>query len=303
MSFPKKLSRYNKLAIKNVDIHITKVDLTADHRLISFADDIGTRDTMEDAACVYYANVQGHSRVMCAGVFDGHGGSLVAKQMERVLCRKILNMYCQLRIPERKHIVIRSILFHIFKDVDKQLHTLHTKTKEVSGCTAIVLLVDPNTETAYYINLGDSKGIAYKDGKLLCETIDHKPDSPKEHTRIKKVGGKVSKEAGDVPRINNILSLSRALGDHSKEDNLKYKKGKYTSNGPVSCVPDIYKFPLKDTSCVTFLLACDGIWDVLSPEQVIRKMSKGKMTLKGLIRHAIDDKKSSDNVTVLQIIV
>lgn len=301
MTFPKKLSRYNKLLSKNVDIHITKVNLEAAHKKISFADDIGERDTMEDAACVYYANVPGQERVMCAGVFDGHGGSLVAKQMERILCSKILNMYCQLRVTERKHRVIRSILFHVFKDTDRQLHNLYTKTKEVSGCTAIVLLVDPNTQTSYYINLGDSKGIAYKNGKLLCETIDHKPDSTKERTRIKKAGGVINKEAGDVHRINNILSLSRALGDHSKEDNLKYRGGKYTSHGPVSCVPDIYKFPLTDTG-ITFLLACDGIWDVLTPEKVVSKMSKGE-TLKGLIRHAIDDKKSGDNVTVLRIIV
>lgn len=302
MSLEDALERYSGLMKKNVDIHITKVvNLEAKHKTITFADDIGKRDTMEDAACVYYGSVPGQERVMCAGVFDGHGGSLVAKQMERVLCRKILNIYCKLRVPERKHRVIRNLLLHIFKDTDLQLHNLYKKTKEVSGCTAIVLLVDPNTKTAYYINLGDSKGIAYKGGKLLCETVDHKPSSAKEHARIKKVGGVVSKESGDVHRINNILSLSRALGDHSKEDNLKYKKGKYTSHGPVSCVPDVYKFPLTEPG-ITFLLACDGIWDVLTPEKVVSKMTKGE-TLKGLIRHAIDDKKSDDNVTVLKIIV
>jgi len=299
MTLPKQLSRYNKHT-RNVNVTIKKVDLSVGTSKITFAEAQGMRDTMEDAACVYISSVQGEERVMCAGVFDGHGGALVAKHMEKVLCKNILGMYNQLKISERKFRIIKSMMLHIFKETDRMLHDAYKTTNEPSGCTAIVLLVDYNTNDAYYVNLGDSKGIAYSSrGELLCETIDHKPNSHSENRRITQVGGKITKESGDVHRINNILSLSRALGDHSKSDNLKYRKGKYTHTGPVSCVPDVYRLHLKNTD-VTFVLACDGIWDVLSAGTVMKKLLSG-MSLKQLIHHAIHDKKSTDNVTVLKI--
>lgn len=299
MTLPPQLARYNKYT-RDVKATIKQVDLTAGTSKITFADAQGKRDTMEDAACVYVASVPGEERVMCAGVFDGHGGALVAQHMERILCRRILRMYNKLKISKRKYRTIKSMMLYIFRETDRQLHAAYKTTNELSGCTAVILLVDYNTHDAYFINLGDSKGIAYNSrGVLLCETVDHKPGSHSEHKRITQAGGKITKDQGDVHRINNILSLSRALGDHSKADNLKYRNGRYSHTGPVSCVPDVYRLRLKSND-VTFVLACDGIWDVLGAGTVMKKLLAG-MTLKQLIHHAIHDKKSGDNVTVLMI--
>ena len=64
-------------------------------------------------------------------------------------------------------------------------------------------------------------------------------------------------------RVNGSLNLSRALGD------MEYKQSKNLPPAEqiVTAYPDVRKLQLGDE--VEFMiLACDGIWDVLSNQQV-----------------------------------
>lgn len=97
-------------------------------------------------------------------------------------------------------------------------------------------------------------------GKAIALSYDHKPMNVSERARIENAGGTVS-NAGGVPRVNGNLNLSRAIGD------LKYKAN---SDLPpeaqiISAHPDVRVFELSAADHF-FLLACDGIWDVLSNE-------------------------------------
>lgn len=64
-------------------------------------------------------------------------------------------------------------------------------------------------------------------------------------------------------RVNGSLNLSRAIGD------MEYKQTTHLSAAEqaVTANPDVRELQL-GPSCEFMILACDGIWDVLSNQQV-----------------------------------
>lgn len=97
-------------------------------------------------------------------------------------------------------------------------------------------------------------------GNAVALSHDHKPMNDEEKQRIEAAGGTVS-HAGGVPRVNGNLNLSRAIGD------LKYKTNKDlpVEAQIITAHPDVRVFELSSEDQF-FLLACDGVWDVLSNE-------------------------------------
>jgi len=107
--------------------------------------------------------------------------------------------------------------------------------------------------------VGDSRAIASVRGRVQNLSYDHKPNNELEAKRIVAAGGWV-----EFNRVNGNLALSRALGDFV----FKKNDGKRAEEQIVTAYPDV---DVKDlTSDHEFiLLACDGIWDVLSNEEVL----------------------------------
>lgn len=135
-----------------------------------------------------------------------------------------------------------------------------------AGCTAVVA-VKKNNEL-FVANAGDSRGVLCRSGKAVALSEDHKPASEVERTRIIAAGGFLS-EIGGVCRVNGNLNLSRAIGD------LKYKGN---SDLPpkdqiITAEPDILKFTLVPEDRF-FVLACDGIWDVMSNQECVDFVSQ-----------------------------
>jgi serine/threonine protein phosphatase PrpC len=91
-------------------------------------------------------------------------------------------------------------------------------------------------------------------------STDHKPDDPLEQARIEAAGGFV--RAG---RCCSNLNLSRAIGD------LTYKSvaGVARTAQPICPEPEITMTPIT-RSDEFLLLGCDGIFEVLSNEQIVR---------------------------------
>ncbi|CAD7703798.1 unnamed protein product [Ostreobium quekettii] len=127
----------------------------------------------------------------------------------------------------------------------------------LAGCTAVMALVD--NKRLIVANAGDSRCVASRKGVAIPMSQDHKPTDPIEDERIRKAGGFVADG-----RVNGSLNLSRALGD------MEYKKAKHLppEEQMVSAFPDVRVLDLKrgDDFCV---LACDGIWDVLTEQQAV----------------------------------
>lgn len=128
----------------------------------------------------------------------------------------------------------------------------------LAGCTAIVALKINNS--LIVANAGDSRGVLSRNGVAIALSEDHKPSQEREITRITAAGGFVNM----VGRVNGNLNLSRSLGD------LKYKQSKHLPPEAqmITAEPDIRVFPLTDED-EFFILACDGIWDVLTNQAAV----------------------------------
>lgn len=135
------------------------------------------------------------------------------------------------------------------------------ETMVQAGCTAVVAVKFGND--LYVANAGDSRGVLSRAGKAIALSEDHKPAQEGERTRIIAAGGFLS-EIGGVCRVNGNLNLSRAIGD------LKYKSN--TELPPkdqiITAQPDIRKVTLTSEDKF-FLLACDGVWDVMSNQDAV----------------------------------
>eukprot|EP00210_Caulerpa_lentillifera_P003285 g3136.t1 len=87
---------------------------------------------------------------------------------------------------------------------------------------------------------------------------DHKPTDTDEFSRIATAGGFVYEG-----RVNGCLNLSRAIGDlgYKKCTKLRPEAQMITAN------PEVKSIQLRSGDDF-IILACDGIWDVLSRQQV-----------------------------------
>lgn len=92
-------------------------------------------------------------------------------------------------------------------------------------------------------------------------SFDHKPLQEIERERIKKAGGYIDCDK----RVNGGLNLSRAIGDHA------YKQNESLSDREqmITALPDIKKITINPTTDDFMVLACDGIWDCYSNQEVV----------------------------------
>lgn len=123
----------------------------------------------------------------------------------------------------------------------------------------------------YLVNVGDCRAVMCRGGQGIALTSDHKPNRPDEQKRIEKAGGFVGKIAG-IARVysaagaglalehetSTYLAVSRAFGDRSLK----------TPTRLVSPEPEITRVVVQDQD-LFLVLACDGIWDVLSEQEVV----------------------------------
>ncbi|KAH1203796.1 putative protein phosphatase 2C 60 [Glycine max] len=126
-----------------------------------------------------------------------------------------------------------------------------------SGSTACVAIIRNNK--LFVANAGDSRCVVCRKGQAYDLSIDHKPDLEIEKERIVKAGGFI--HAG---RVNGSLSLARAIGD------MEFKQNRFLSaeKQMVTANPDINTVELCDED-EFIVLACDGIWDCLSSQQLV----------------------------------
>ncbi|KAH8379982.1 hypothetical protein KR009_008303 [Drosophila setifemur] len=183
-------------------------------------------------------------------VYDGHGGATVAQYAGKHLHKFVL------RRPEYNENDIERALQQGFLDIDYQM--LHNESwgDQMAGSTAVVVLVKDNK--LYCANAGDSRAIACVNGQLEILSQDHKPNNEAESKRIIEGGGWV-----EFNRVNGNLALSRALGD------FVFKRAdKKPEDQIVTAYPDVETRKIME-DWEFIVLACDGIWDVMSNTEVL----------------------------------
>ncbi len=307
----------------------------------------GYRLTMEDTHLHAVGHIPVHGATILTdhslfGVFDGHGGDFTSQ----FLAANFMGIFSRqeelldyLDLPEtgdqsRSDVnglaLLQAALTNTFLELDEQLRPLQeertegllngtlqasvsnddfsssTKHKEEkSGSTAVIVLVTPSHILC--ANTGDSRAILRRGGQTLPLSMDHKPSELPERLRIHEWSGFVKGK-----RVNGDLAVSRAFGDFVYKDNGdpsgQYTSRRLASQQKVIVTPDFVVYPRNDAQDEFFILACDGVWDVASNQQlsefVCKMLADGEADLGNICEECLDtclDRQSRDNMTMMLV--
>lgn len=225
---------------------------SGDDRLIYGASCMqGWRVSMEDAHTTIL-KLEGREKFSYFGVYDGHGGQNVAKYSGEQLHKRIANDEAFKR--EEFKVAIKNG----FLGTDSDLKKDPEFTNDPSGCTAVTALITPDNRV-FVGNAGDSRAIMSVNGEAKALSFDHKPVNRTESSRIVAAGGFV-----EFGRVNGNLALSRAIGDFEFKQNVNLTP-EYQI---VTSDPEITEHPITEKD-EFIVLACDGIWDCMTSEEVV----------------------------------
>lgn len=205
---------------------------------------IGRRESNEDVVVIRNSKDK-KEIVVC--IFDGHGGKFVSDYLGQNLLRSLSNIHTIDGIQ-------RAIC-----NLQKQMVYKHPKETKDCGSTVLVCRLFIPSRTLQVIHLGDTRAVLRDIKHVRPLTVDHKPETPNEKLRIASTGENVEWDHEDeVYRVNGY-SVSRAMGD---------------ADAPgISQLCDVAMY--KWTSGTRYLiLACDGLWDVLTSEQACQFVDK-----------------------------
>jgi len=221
--------------------------------------------------------------IFCS-VFDGHGGSKVSKFLKEKLHVKFVKRLKAQMVAngedttagnEEEEILkpsketVKKALKMAFEDVNNEV--MKTTRWSHQGSTAVACYVhdDPDTDLSTIItaNVGDSRAVLSRDSKALDLTVDHKPNDPRERSRVEDMGGNVKwygyrdKRGRPIPgsgvyRINGNLAVARAIGDKSESPF-------------VSSDCEILEYEKDEENDQFIILASDGLWDVMSSQEAV----------------------------------
>jgi protein phosphatase 2C family protein 2/3 len=136
---------------------------------------------MEDAHCAELDLEETEASFF--GVYDGHGGSAVAKYTGESLHRHVRSS----EYFDKKEYI--RALTDAYLKIDKELAEDQSFISDPSGCTAVTALITPDQKSIFVANAGDSRAIISSNGKSKPLSFDHKPSDPKESERINNAGG------------------------------------------------------------------------------------------------------------------
>ncbi|XP_004252301.1 probable protein phosphatase 2C 60 [Solanum lycopersicum] len=259
----------------------------------------GWRATMEDAHAVH-PNLD--SSTSFFGVYDGHGGDEVSKFCAKFLHQEVLNheAYSAGDIDtSTRHAFLRMDEMMCGQTGQRELASLMAEKDQAknmieglisppkygeskgqtdggsseegansdyrgpsAGSTACIAIIQ-NVQLLV-ANAGDSRCVLSRKGQAYDMSSDHKPDLQAEKERIRNAGGYVR-----CGRVNGTLNMSRAIGDME----LKQNKSLPAEKQIVTANPDICTVELCNDDDF-LVLACDGIWDCMSSQEVVDFVGK-----------------------------
>ncbi|KAL0697262.1 hypothetical protein Bca4012_053384 [Brassica carinata] len=241
----------------------------------------GRKGVNQDAMIVW-EDFMSNDITFC-GVFDGHGpnGHTVSRKVRESLPVRLLSFMHSIQYSKQNGSTDKEesseedklkrlweeALLKSFSAMDKELRSHPNVECFSSGSTAVTIIKQGSH--LFIGNIGDSRAIlGSKDSNesmvAVQLTVDLKPDLPREAERIKQCKGRVFalEDEPEVPRVwlpfDNApgLAMARAFGDFCVKD-----------YGVIS-IPDFSHRLLTDRDQF-IVLASDGVWDVLSNEQVV----------------------------------
>ncbi|CAG2161792.1 unnamed protein product [Oppiella nova] len=264
----------------------------------------GWRLKMEDRHCIQVGLDQLKEWSFFA-LFDGHAGAQVAALCAENLLKTITKSETFQKnvsklsdgLSEERINSVVSAIENGFLELDEEMkkHPDFVSGEDKSGTTAICTLISPSH--LFIANLGDSRAVLCRSGAVYFSTEDHKPNNPQERQRIVEAGGNVM-----ISRVNGSLAVSRALGDYE----YKQVANKKLTEQLVSPFPEVTP-KLKSSSDEFLVLACDGVWDVMTNEDLysyVRYQLSIEKSLGAICANIIDTclhKGSKDNMSMFLV--
>lgn len=258
---------------KNFEISVTsKSNIINEKEIIkgyAYNSSMGNiRDYNEDTitATKMILNNDENEYVYFFGVYDGHGGKG---------CSFYLKDNLHKNIKDFSSIGIKLGIDETEENFKKEEGLNENgEIKDSSGSCGIIAMI--KGKKCIIANVGDSRLVIFKNGKISFTTEDHKPDSEKEKKRIEAAGGKIYQTPSFFPLYQNgkqieipwrvlpgRLSVSRTFGDiEAKEEKFGGMKG------VVVALPDITEIELNEEYNF-IVIGCDGIFDVLTNEELL----------------------------------
>lgn len=218
----------------------------------------GYRPTMEDDHTVDQS-IAVMPKTSFFAVYDGHAGATVSKLAGTHILPSILSSWDQAGSDPTGE-KIAGAMYNGILDFDANIRASYPRLQSLrdhSGSTLISTFV---TETEIiFANVGDSRAVLSRNDAVAFATEDHKPQSRIESTRVLAAGGYVM-----MGRVCGNLAVSRALGDFVYKDraDLQPHEQKMSAAADLTVVQ-------RDSEDQVLIVACDGIWDVMTNEQAV----------------------------------
>ena len=304
---------------------------------------------MEDKVVACEINLEtgnAHSPAGFFAVFDGHGGDQASTMLQQGMPAQIASQTSYFEDPVAAlvsaahemdwHILSRAAQIIHSKNVaaasGKSKSLLRTSRKaanednHLSGSTGAFVVVTKNEATGkvelHVAWTGDSRVVlsTARGGIVRQMSDDHKASLEMEKKRIRAAGGSVDRN----DRLYGDLAVSRAFGDiyhkgqiegrdsHEFIRNIAHEialdEAHKLQNGALICTPDVVLHTVEPED-EFFIIASDGVWDVLSNEEAVhfirRQFHKGlgvAGAAKELVRKSLLNG-SVDNVSAVVVVL
>ena len=234
-------------------------------------------------------NFNNDKNQMIFEIFDGHGGD----EMSTYLQSNLAKIYKQNLLLNKGNIILS--LKNAFLDADDEMRgQLNIEGLGSTGTLVhIIQGLGPILEV-YSANVGDSRVSLISPEHIIRLSYDHRTTDEKEKKRILESGMEIIDD-----RICGTLMLTRIFGNYEyKEEN---ENG---NNKGLICEPFISKIEIDLSIENQFLiLASDGIWDILTEEEVqniIKKYQDTQKICSIIIKKCLENE-AWDNMSVFAV--
>ncbi|TMW63274.1 hypothetical protein Poli38472_002215 [Pythium oligandrum] len=215
------------------------------------------------------------------GIFDGHGGDHCSSFLALLFPLYLL-------LTPDFHENMPAAATKACTAINTEILKREEAKQRGGGSTGLVVMIRDGI--AYVCNVGDCRAILISKSGVSALSTDHKATNESEKQRIEDAGGMVLYVKG-VARVNGRLAVSRAFGDAEHHEY-------------VIAEPEITTHSL--SPCDEYIvLASDGLWDVLSNEDVMATIRNHPWLSIDEITQVLIDRAmelgTMDNVTVVII--
>lgn len=279
----------------------------------------GNKDVQEDRYMINITLEAPDGKKICGFcVLDGHSGSLCVDELVESFPRNLQK--CLSAKPALTEDHLKQAVTEACVLTDDEFLAKAREREVLDGSTGLLCLIWPQDERRNRMllaNIGDSRAVLCRSqSNRLCAvglTDDHKPGRADERERILAKGGVVDMQG--VWRVFTPgpatfggrsllwgLAVSRAFGDLLMKEPQRY--GCQGATGElVTATPEIHCYDLQPDQDRFLVLACDGIWDVLSNEDAIAvciEHRSAELAAHALVRKSFETG-SDDNLTAVVV--